>query len=97
MDMLELVEAIDPTVIRFRVGSIYATRSICDHSSLIRIKVESRTPHYITTATGWQPGAPRKGDGKRFRVTRSSDGVERVSPWGSYSMSPIITAKDEEV
>jgi hypothetical protein len=66
----------------FEIGSTYCTRSICDHNSIIRVTVAKRTAKTITTSTG--------------KVLRISvyDGEEQVKPHGSYSMAPIVGAKD---
>jgi hypothetical protein len=66
----------------FQPGKTYATRSICDHNSIIRVTVASRTAKTIKTE-----------DGKVLRVS-VYDGVEQVKPWGSYSMAPIVGADD---
>lgn len=66
---------------KFETDKTYSTRSVCDHESVISISVVSRTPKTIKTACG-----------KTLRISEF-DGCERVKPWGSYSMSPVITAK----
>lgn len=66
----------------FQTGKTYATRSVCDSNCIIRLTVERRTAKSIVTT-----------DGKRLRVTVCPfDGVERVMPWGRYSMAPVLTA-----
>ncbi len=64
----------------FQIGKTYKTRSICDHDCIIAVHVESRTAKTIKTPTG--------------KVLRISvfEGVERVKPWGSYSMAPVVSA-----
>lgn len=64
----------------FEAGKTYFTRSICDHDHIINVKVAKRTAKTITTDKG-----------KTLRVY-VYDGVERVKPWGSYSMCPIVGA-----
>ena len=66
----------------FQTGKTYATRSICDHNCIIRVTVAKRTAKTITT-----------GEGKTLRIS-AYGGAERVKPWGSYSMAPIVTADD---
>lgn len=66
---------------KFEAGKTYSTRSVCDHESVISISVVSRTPKTIKTACG-----------KTLRISECN-GRERVKPWGSYSMAPVITAK----
>jgi hypothetical protein len=68
---------------KFETGKTYSTRSICDHDCIIRVTVVSRTEKSIKTATG-----------KTLRIKAYSDGSECVKPWGSYSMAPIVTARD---
>jgi hypothetical protein len=70
------------TVTEFRPGKTYATRSICDHDCIISITVLNRTAKTIRTT-----------EGKLFRISYR-DGLEFVRPWGTYSMAPIIDAKD---
>lgn len=64
----------------FEAGKTYYTRSICDHDHIIRVTVVGRTAKTIKTDKG-----------KTFRIF-VLDGVERVKPWGSYSMCPIVGA-----
>ena len=68
--------------IQFAAGTTYSTRSVCDHETVISITVKSRTAKTIKTECG-----------KTLRVSEY-DGAELVKPWGSYSMAPIIMAKD---
>ena len=65
---------------KFEAGKTYATRSIVDADSIIRVSVAKRTAKTITTARG-----------KRFKVS-TWNGVEQFKPQGSYSMAPIISA-----
>lgn len=64
----------------FEAGKTYWTRSVCDHDHIVRVTVASRTAKTIKTDKG-----------KVFRVY-TYEGVERVKPWGSYSMCPIVGA-----
>lgn len=68
---------------KFEVGATYSTRSICDSDCIISITIASRTKCFVTTT-----------DGKRLKVSTYHNGSESVMPWGSYSMSPTITADD---
>lgn len=72
---------------KFETGKTYATRSICNHDCIIEITVLRRTAKTIVADCGW------KGE-KRLRIAEY-DGVETVKPWGSYSMAPMIDAKDK--
>lgn len=64
----------------FETGKTYFTRSVCDADCVITITVAKRTAKTLTTT-----------EGKRLGIS-TWDGVERVKPWGSYSMSPTIPA-----
>jgi hypothetical protein len=68
---------------KFKVGSTYSTRSICDHNCIITVEVISRTAKTIKART--------KTGEKTFRIAEYQ-GVECVKPWGSYSMAPIVRA-----
>ena len=65
---------------QFTVGKAYKTRSICDADCIISLTVAKRTAKTITTEKG-----------KTLRVSLL-DGIERVRPWGTYSMAPTISA-----
>jgi hypothetical protein len=69
---------------KFESGKTYATRSVCDHDTIIRVTVARRTAHTLTTS-----------EGKTLRIS-VYNGVEQVKPWGSYSMAPIVGADDLE-
>ena len=62
----------------FTIGQTYYTRSICDSDCVIKVTIESRTKCFVKTT-----------DGKRLKVS-VYNGVEQVSPWGKYSMSPKV-------
>ena len=65
---------------KFESGKTYQGRSICDSNCIIRVSVARRTAKTIVTTAG-----------KRLRV-KEWYGVEQVSPWGTYSMSPVVSA-----
>ena len=67
----------------FTVGQSYSTRSICDHECIYTITVVSRTNCFITASV--------HGAEKRMRVF-AYEGQERVKPFGTYSMCPVISA-----
>lgn len=64
----------------FETGKTYWTRSVCDSEHIISITVAKRTAKFLTTT-----------EGKRLGIS-GWDGVERVKPWGTYSMAPTIPA-----
>lgn len=72
--------------LQFEAGKTYATRSICDHETWMRITVKARTEKTITV--------DRSGKTKTLRPY-VYEGVEQVKPWGTYSMCAIIGADDE--
>ena len=67
----------------FKLFTTYQTRSICDADCVVSIMFVKRTAKTITCESG-----------KRFRIF-IYDGMECISPWGKYSMSPTITAEKE--
>lgn len=69
---------------QFEVGLTYSTRSICDHTCIIDMTVIKRTRCTVTADV-------RSRGVKTMRIA-VHDGVETVQPWGSYSMSPMISA-----
>ena len=71
---------------KFVVGKTYSTRSICDYDCVISVTIVKRTAKTVTLAK-----AP-KGNGQRVFSCKEFDGVEQLSPWGRYSMSPVIRA-----
>lgn len=69
---------------RFEVGKTYQTRSIGDHNCIISATIAKRTAKTVQTT-----------DGKTFRISVWHDeSAEFIKPWGSYSMAPMLTAKD---
>ena len=67
----------------FEVGHTYSTSSICDHTCIFSFTILKRTAKTITTLVD--------GD-KVIRRLSVYEGVETFSPFGSYSMSPVINA-----
>lgn len=83
LDILETVtpeNKMENAKATFEAGKTYWTRSVCDSECVITITVAKRTAKFLTTT-----------EGKRLGIS-SWDGVERVKPWGTYSMSPTIPA-----
>lgn len=69
---------------KFEVGKTYQTRSICDHNCIVSVRIVKRTAKTVTTS-----------EGKTFRPYFSEHyNAECIKPWGSYSMSPMISATD---
>jgi hypothetical protein len=68
----------------FQAGKTYTTRSIVNNDTIISVTVLRRTAKTIYV----------KGDALTKEALRVwvFNGVERVSPWGKYSMSPVISA-----
>lgn len=77
-----------PSVQRFEVGQVYATRSLCDYDCIYRFTVTARTDKTVTL--GYHGQRVRR---KVFIV----DGVEWTYPLGSYSMCPIIRASKGDI
>lgn len=74
-----------PTAIKFAAGRTYRTRSACDHKCIFGFEIVRRS-----AASVWireEGGA----EVKRRKITVYR-GVETFAPFGSYSMSPIISA-----
>lgn len=69
---------------KFQIGKTYTTRSACDHDCVILVAVIARTEKTITADLGHR--------GLRTLRIKEVDGVERVKPWGSYSMAPQVSA-----
>ena len=68
------------TTASFEAGKTYTTRSAGDSNCIMRLTVERRTAKSLVTT-----------EGKRYRIEVFC-GVERVRPWGRYSMAPVISA-----
>lgn len=76
------------TIKAFEVGKTYYTRSICDNDCIIIGRVIRRTASTVTMEV--------RGYGvKTLRINKGRSefcGAEAVKPWGTYSMSPTLTA-----
>ena len=81
MTMTETPETITAT---FEVGKTYSARSACNYDCVWTFEVIKRTAKFITLHE-------EGGDTMRVGV-RSHDGEEWASPFGTYSMSPVISA-----
>jgi hypothetical protein len=70
---------------QFQIGRTYSTRSICDHDCIFSFTILRRTAKTVTTQV----------HGKTVRRGLSLwNGVEQFSPYGRYSMAPIVGADD---
>ena len=76
------------TIIEFKVGQTYETRSTIDADYVIWAEIVRRTEKSAVIKTSSNP------DGKRVKIYRSSFGYEYLMPWGRYSMAPCISAKE---
>jgi hypothetical protein len=68
---------------KFRVGSTYATRSICDHNCIFSFTILARTAKTVTVKVH---------DKIVRRGLQVWNGVEQFKPFGSYSMCAVISA-----
>lgn len=73
-----------PEVQTFQVGATYQARSAADYDCVWTFTVLSRTAKFVTL---------REESGETRRVgVRTWDGEEWASPFGTYSLSPVIRA-----
>lgn len=75
---------------RFQIGKIYETSSICDHTCIYSFEVIARTEKTVTLKDR------KDGEVYRRKVAWFPDSGERCKPYGVYSMAPTIRA-DREV
>lgn len=81
----EEAEANKTQVAQFEVGKTYYTRSICNHDCIFSIKVLKRTAKTVVVL--------KDGKEKRCKIGLSYNGKEEtITPWGVYSMCPVIGA-----
>ena len=65
----------------------YYTRSICNHDCIFSVKVIKRTAKTVVVL--------KDGEEKRCKIGLSWNGKEEtITPWGVYSMCPVIGASD---
>lgn len=74
----------------FNVGQTYSTRSIGDHDCIFTFTVLSRTAKTVTIYDPTNRKTVRRG-------LSFWQGVEQFSPFGSYSMAPIVGADDPDL
>lgn len=80
-------EATKNQVAQFEVGKTYYTRSICNHDCIFFVKVIKRTAKTVVVL--------KDGEEKRCKIGLSWNGKEEtITPWGVYSMCPVIGASD---
>lgn len=77
-----------PFTATFEVGATYYTRSLCDHDCIYRVKIIKRTERTV-----W---IDYHGKVTARRIFRDYNGAEAIEPFGSYSMSPTISANKRE-
>lgn len=69
---------------KFEVGHSYSATSACDHECVWTFEVIKRTAKFITL---------RENSGEIRRVgVRTHDDHEYASPFGTYSMAPVIVS-----
>ena len=71
---------------KFETGKTYATRSNCNWDCIFKYTVVRRTAKCV-----WLQSYGKEITRRTIRVR---DGIELVSPEGSYSMSPVLGADD---
>lgn len=79
---------------KFEVGKKYSMRSACDYDCVWTYKVVSRTESTVVLQQV-RNGKP-SGDKARFRIKKQLSELrqaESVLPLGTFSMSPILSAK----
>ena len=80
-------EATKNQVEQFEVGKTYYTRSVCNHDCIFSVKVLKRTAKTVVVL--------KDGKEKRCKIGLSWNGKEEtITPWGVYSMCPVIGASD---
>jgi len=69
--------------IKFKIGTTYFTRSICNHDCIYKFEILNRTAKSVLIL--------KDGDIVRRRLS-IWNGAESFKPFGSYSMAAIISA-----
>jgi len=80
---------------KFNVGQVYSTRSIGDYNCIWNYRVIKRTEKSVWLQELTMFGENR-GEVKRKSISVYRD-EEQVKPQGSYSMCPILGAKDKNL
>ena len=80
------------TVRRFEVGQVYRTNLACSSSTWLVFKVTKRTDKSVWLAQR-HPGTGEYGQPQR-RSLQVRAGEETCRPDGTYSMAPVLNARD---
>jgi hypothetical protein len=85
MPVPHYIEQQETKMNQFQIGRTYSTRSICDYDCVFSFTILGRTAKTVTTQI-------------HSKIVRRGlslwDGVEQFSPYGRYSMAPIVGADD---
>lgn len=79
----------------FEVGTTYQTRSIGDHNCIWTFQVIARTARFVTLKSDSFRNGTDGNDTARVCVRTYQD-TECCSPFGSYSMAPVLMADRPE-
>lgn len=84
-DMSATATPTAPTVARFAVGQTVTCRSACNSDCVWTFVVVARTARFVTLRDVDSDETMRVG-------VREHDGEEWASPFGSFSMAPVVRA-----
>ena len=86
-------------MLKFEIGTIYATRSIVNHDCKIEYECIARTAQTVTLKAVDAAGAAHRANFgeeiKKYRISPKASqyrDAETVYPWGIYSMAPSLSA-----
>ena len=79
------------TTTAFEVGATYSTRSIGDHNCIWTFEVIARTARFVTLRSPSFRNGSDATDTARVGIRTYRD-TEVCSPFGSYSMAPVLMA-----
>ena len=68
---------------KFEIGKTYTTRSACDHNCIFQHEILNRTAKMVTIKV--------HGEIVRRKIY-IYNGSETISPYGTYSMAPVLNA-----
>lgn len=74
---------------KFEVGEMYSTRSVCNWDTVFAYQVVSRTDKTVTFLSVLSDTP------KRVKVRVDEQGREWAMPDGQYSMCPVIRAEED--
>ena len=80
-------------MLKFNVGQIYATRSICNHDCIYRWQIVKRTEVSVWIQDVSSRGELR-GKVERKKIQNIYSEYESIYPTGQHSMAPILRADD---